>query len=305
MSKTSNKPSDDSKTSNKPSDDSKLGAFLRKLTVQEVHPTVNWNSLPMLDLTTEDKIDLWFVHFETKMTPTRIPRDRWIEAIIDCPKIDSSVKDIIHEGIGSYDEFRLRILKDHGPMDPTNYYKRALFRVKGSNREDIKAALDEILLKHNRAADDEDREKLKKKDLCYAFIEAFPSTIRNSLEQKMTLVVSQPEAFDQLYRLSPSRKDDTLMELQVTREKRAPTDSTQDLRDFARTLISEMKSTPYQRTPRNSFRRRQCMGCGKDCTNRAVCPAKDEICGHCGKRGHYARVCLKTNHPFRERPTSS
>lgn len=36
----------------------------------------------------------------------------------------------------------------------------------------------------------------------------------------------------------------------------------------------------------------KCFGCGDDSCKRSECPAKDKICGHCKKQGHFSKVCL-------------
>ena len=51
---------------------------------------------------------------------------------------------------------------------------------------------------------------------------------------------------------------------------------------------------PTGRKPRRfQFRSKGCFRCGNTHDRSASCPAKNSKCRHCGKNGHYARVCMQ------------
>ena len=45
----------------------------------------------------------------------------------------------------------------------------------------------------------------------------------------------------------------------------------------------------------NSGNSGTCTYCGNQAHPRPSCPAKDDVCGGCGKKGHWIRVCFTTN----------
>lgn len=137
---------------------------------------VSWAGFPKLDLSQADRIDSWFLSFEARMQAARVNEDNWMARFLECPEVDESIKARVRSDEAfSYRDLRRTLLQEHGPIDPVNYYRRALTKVKGSSREDIREQLIELYIKHNRSCLDEGREVLQMKDLCYPFIEAFSS----------------------------------------------------------------------------------------------------------------------------------
>lgn len=288
---------------------------------------VSWNQLPRLDLAQSAEIDTWFLSYEARMTAARVPEEAWASRFLECPSVDESLKVRARDLVPlTYRQLRGTLLAEHGPIDPVNFYKRELYRVQGGNREDVRESLMKLLTLHNRAARDDEQPYLRERDLCYPFVEAFPSNIRVELEQKLALVFAQINPFEQLFRLAPSKNQIAREELncvsEVRRqveENRSPSSSgSGDLQEaivlalqtFKRSQENQSRSPAKKRRtfPNGNLTplelRGSCRGCGGDCRSRESCPARSRTCNSCGKIGHYANVCFRKKTPFQERPAS-
>ena len=131
---------------------------------------VNWTHCPALDLGKGGELDFWFISLEARLRAAQIPEHAWADKFMQCPMVDEAVKmRILGLAELTYPKIRVAILKEHGPIDPINYYRRAMFKVKGSGREEIRDQLNKLLTAHNRASVDSGRETWTEKDLCYPF----------------------------------------------------------------------------------------------------------------------------------------
>lgn len=181
---------------------------------------VSWSQLPKLEVSVAAELDSWFMSFEARMKAARVNAESWPARFLECPMVDESLKVLVRTlDPLTYDGLRSMILKEHGPVDPVNFFKREMFRVRGNNREDVREALMHILVMHNRAAEAVLSQELSRNDLCYPFMEAFPVEVRRSLEQQLALVFAQDDPFEHLFRLSPSKQDQAkLMQATTTPE---------------------------------------------------------------------------------------
>ena len=300
---------------------------------------VSWAHFPKLDLSDSEELDSWFLSFETRMRAGRILEEAWLEKFLECPEVDESIKARIRSfEVASYADLRRLLLKEHGPIDPRNYYRRAMYRLKGSTREEVREGLVKLFIKHNRACRDEGREEMAMQDLCYPFVEAFPLPTRKHLEKQLALVFPLQDPFEHLCRQAPTKMDVDLKTIQEAERagedeealsgKRARSVAFEegDLRDAVALVLQDFGLTRPQAAKRfkakasgnqQRFQGRPpkaCTGCGGSCKDRSACPARQIVCFACQKVGHLAKVCFtkaqgsfqgKPKNPFRERPTSA
>lgn len=300
---------------------------------------VNWTNMPKLDLSTGAEIDNWFISFEARMAAAHAVEENWASRFIECPFVDESIKAKARSiEPMTYRMIRAVLLGEHGPVDPVNFYRRELYKVRGTSREEVREKLVMIQTIHNRAAEDEAKQKLVDRDLCYPFINSFPVEIREELEQKLALVFAQKEPFEQLFRLAPTRVKSTSEELNImadTPEKKRPQETTgvtDKLREEMGMVLKEiLDQRPSKRFKNNNGnnnnrangsngnrgnnpnfqkigsrqqqqqnRNRRCFRCGsQQCMNNAQCPARNVTCYNCNRIGHYSKACKG---PFRNAP---
>lgn len=296
---------------------------------------VNWDRVPKLDLARGDQLDNWFLSFESRMQAARVLEENWPLRFLECPGVEEAVKVRIRDIVPlTYRNLRRAILKEHGPIDPVNFFKRAIFKVRGSSREDVKEKLLTLLTSHNRAAEDEGIAHLHERDLCYPFIDAFVGAVKVDLERQLALVFAQENPFEHLFRLAPSKVTSELALLEQVpsgvddyREESAGGCECCAMHVTPRSYKRERgfkQQIPFAKRGRAkqakgpdgvplggtlpqvapsaqlSLRQGSCQGCGRECPSRSGCPANNKTCSKCGKLNHFARVCRA--HPFVTRP---
>lgn len=284
---------------------------------------VNWGQLPKLDLSNGAELDSWFLSFEARMTAARILEENWPLRFLECPMVEEDIKVRVRLLLpGTYQEVRRTLLKEHGPIDPVNYFRLELYRVRGSHREEVREALMKILTKLNRAADDDRREKLLPQDLCYPFMNAFPSSVKAALERQFALAFAQVDPFEHLFRLAPSKQSVSadLHVLGVEEEasssrsvvesctyedeadpgcdgcccylqQRQPQSPNPGQRRPAKRRFATGTSSLNTKTPR--VEQGPCQRCGFTSHPDRGCPAIGKTCSVCGFQGHFARACRK------------
>ncbi len=271
---------------------------------------VNWTHFPTLDLGKAGELDFWFISFEARLRAAQIPEHAWADKFMQCPVVDEPLKMRI-TGLEevTYSKIRATILKEHGPIDPINYYRRAMFKVKGSGREEVRDRLNQLLTAHNRASVDAGRESWTEKDLCYPFVEAFSPAVSASLEQQMGLVFAQADPFEHLFRLAPTKTLPTaslhLVHPQVPtvptpalRPKvQAPKRKNTEMQGVLAALVDLLPKQKLQRRFQGAEAKPQCGKCGRNCLDRGVCPANNVTCFKCNKTGHFASVCRAFRSP--------
>ena len=270
--------------------------------------SINWSQMPKLDLARPGELDYWFLSLEGRLRAAQVPESHWAEKVMECPGVEESVKMRIRQ-LPSMDYALIRqaILKEHGPIDPMGFFLRAIYRVKGTYREDVREQLTRLLTVFNRAAADEERPGLTQRDLCYPFLESFPAPVGRLLEQQLALVFVQDDPFEHLFRLSPARPVGELTPLNYTAPISTPSPvdagsripSTAPKRKTAEPsvtaallAITDRLDRMDSRAPKQRRMDGPCRGCGGHCANRATdCPAYTRTCFNCNKLGHFAPVC--------------
>lgn len=287
---------------------------------------VSWAQLPRLDLACASELDTWFISFEARMKAARVAEENWPARLLECPMVEESTKVHVRElEPFTYAALRQLILKEHGPVDPINFFKREMYRVRGDKREDVREMLMHILIKHNRAARAAGIQEMQDRDLCYPFIDAFPVDVRKALEQKLALVFAQEEPFEHVFRLAPSKQDADQVLVADTRDALDSNTRRQEIEDAVALAIQaatqNFSQPPWKRrlnsltrpgtakfvrgTPTGTFGYR-CAGCGSDaCQDRQHCPARTAVCFGCNKVGHFRKVCRGAQKPpFQNGPRS-
>lgn len=268
--------------------------------------SINWSQMPKLDLARPGELDYWFLSLEGRLRAAQVPEAHWAEKVMECPGVEESVKMRIRQlPHMDYALIRQSILKEHGPIDPMGYFLRAIYRVKGTYREDVREQLTRLLTVYNRAASDEQRPGLTQRDLCYPFLESFPASVGRLLEQQLALVFVQDDPFEHLFRLSPARPPVEVTPINYTAPTSAvePGDkgfshtpskrkTTEPTMAAALIALTETLGRMDARGPKQRRLNGDCRGCGGSCVNRAVdCPAYTRMCFNCNKIGHFANVC--------------
>lgn len=267
--------------------------------------TARWDNFPMLSLAKAAEIDAWFLSFETRMTAAQIPETSWADLFLQCPAVDealkarvSSVEPLTYRGI------RALILKDHGPVDPVNYYRAEMAKFRGGDRSVIRKKLTELLTLHNRVAKDQSREIMHVNDLCYPFCSAFPPATQQTLLKLMAIAFQFPDPFEVLYKQAPdadqSQCTSAYGEVNYISASGTMHSSGQRGSEKRPAPWGERRSPPQQRI------RTACIGCGGQCVDRTKCPAWGKTCRRCGVRNHFESACFRRGPPSqRNQPPSA
>ena len=265
-----------------------------------------------------NRVDAWFIQFETEMKSKRVPPKHWVEKMNECPKMGIEYKrhllEAETEGEANYEAVRRRFLRTYGPADPVGYFRRVMHEVKGEYRTEVSNQLYDALALYNRAAKDAGREEWTSKDLLYPFANAFSTEINQEILKAMDTALESANPFRELSNRAPEREtpvEDCPLVARVgygPRAKRSPAEAglvnaVEGLRnDMQATRQAILQAGPGRRDSRIKRPRGQCTGCGGQCTVRVNCPAFGKPCHNCGKENHFASVCRV---PRRERPQAT
>ncbi len=286
---------------------------------------VSWNDLPKLDTSRAGQIDAWFMAFEQRLTAGLIPREYWAEKFSECPLVARTVKMALGvDNLVNYDLIRSSILTNHGPTRATSYFLKIMHEVRGHYREDVREKVLQLQALYNRAATDEGKTDLVTKDLCYAFISAFPKETADHLERQLALVFTQDDPFEHLFKQAPSLPTANSQDFSaINAENNRPTPTLliqnseppkkrarvqkpeSDLTTLMATLVDSLQNNqsrpnhlariPFNRPPQQRIRTSpgSCFGCGGTCADRRACPAQGKQCFNCGTEHHFASVCKR------------
>lgn len=257
--------------------------------VVNVDRSIQWKDLPVFP-GRNDRVDAWFLAFETLLKGSRVPRERYGEKFMECPKVGSELRTRLgrtKEGEPetnlTYDALRQKCLKMYGPPCPVGFHQAAIHSVRGATREDVMEALEDALALHNRAARDEERPEWEERDLLYPLINAFPADIGAKLRQELPMILRSSEnLLLDLAARAPSKEEREALPRVAAVQSDVPEqmDVVAAIRELQQSLA---------RDPRK--RRNDCSGCGGSCETREKCPAFGKECRLCKGRNHFARTC--------------
>jgi hypothetical protein len=261
---------------------------LHSPTPQPSTRSVTWKDLNPLELSVPEKIDLWFMAFETKLSASQIPPSHWAQKFVECPHVPPELKSRLPSHIlNEYRTIRRSILDDLGPRDPVGFFRASLYAVSGTSRETIKRQLEEILVLHNRACVDRSEPVWEKRTLLYPFIRAFPEPTRTTLFSDLGFALGFSDPVEQLFYRAPATSlafpdlPSSLCPVSVPLTQSAVP---------APFSINAVAPPNYRRESRgNSL----CQGCGGQCASRSQCPAFGRDCHNCGTPNHFASCCRK------------
>lgn len=265
--------------------------------------SLSWNDMPMMDPSKGATLDNWFVTFESRMKAARIPEDHWAGKLEECPKVPESVKAKIRQmtDVTTYAAIRRKLLEELGPLQPAAFFRRELFRIRGTNREDVRARLEEMKLLHDRAALDSEppAQVITEPELMYAFCSAFPDEIAARLEKNMAILMTHTHPFEALFRQAPS-EDQAVTKLAAIQEepgaKRARAEGEEETpsttRDLVCAIISELRRDRDRPPQGRNQNKGACPRCARrNCPQGQACPAMGATCHKCGKSNHWGPAC--------------
>lgn len=271
--------------------DAVRGAIPRVSVEQPIH----WSDMDVYPMRS-DRVDAWFILFETKMKAARVPRQKWASKLMECSRLGAEMKRRLTEQPderSAYADLRAFCLRLHGPVEPIGFYRSKIWSVKGGNAQDVLAKLEDALVLHNRACLDAKREVWSDKDLLYPFVLAFPPEVSAKLRRHLASVVQIEHPLQQLAHRAPTKADadEALQKLVASVEE---TDSkTAHLAAAVANLQQRLEQAQFQ--PRHTGMKRQrtaqCSRCGGTCISSANCPAMGKTCSNCKRLNHFARVC--------------
>ena len=288
------------------------------------------------------RVDKWFIAFEGKMAAARIPRARWAQLLMECPKIDIEIKRVLSErglaaptdgpavvaaiadapsphvgrqdedspNFTAYDRIRRYLLTSYGPVFPLGTFQLKIYQVKADTREGVVRQLNDWVSLYNRAAADAGEKPMSGKMLLLPFIQAFSPEVQARLEAALSRCL---EKDNPLYHLmleaprDPSGMGIPLPVASVQGDKVAA-----DLHAMVQqAVVAAMQNArpggrqgagAKRRRPNGAAPKGPCSGCGGNCGNRQTCPASGKPCNNCGGLGHFSRVCRQPRKQPQELP---
>lgn len=251
--------------------------------------TIKWGDLPKW--TSGDELDSWLIAAETVLKANNVRETDWALHLMACPAIPSQVRTRIGQA-PTYHEYRRKLLEAYGPSDAIGTARNRINDFRGADRDEVLMGLEAALDVYNRASRDEGREEWTRRDLIQPFIRAFPTATQKVLSAALRPAMRDPDPLRYLYDVVASAPaSGSLVVASVTPDDHEPA-----------VIASVQPQPPKRRRTQPPFQRRPCSGCGGDCRDRRSCPAVNENCKNCNRRGHYARVCRSAAAPTESKP---
>lgn len=266
--------------------------------------TIHWNNMPALSAAEPEKIDSWFIEFETRLRAAAVFESDWIQKFMECSVVPESFRASLRatpeiQDARTYGDFRRAILKKHGPVMPTAYFKLKMHQLRCETAAEAKEQLEMLLVLHNRAAKDAGIAELQSSELAYCFIVALPQPVGRALHANFALAADSENPLERLYQMAKGTENSATATFLAApeappAEESLPGGAAAELVALlAQALKKEARPAPRRPLPTAKRPRTggNCNGCGGHCTSRANCPASSVSCNKCGRQGHFARVC--------------
>ena len=267
---------------------------------------VAWTDLRQLSTAEPAEIDAWFLAFETRLQSTGVTPDKYVEKFVECPSVPEHLKSRVRDnesGELSYTDLRRKILEEFGPVEPVAFFKRKLHHLRCATAAEAKQQISTLLELHNRAAVDHEEGKLKDHSLCYCFMDALPTQLRQHLEANYAIAAAMPQPLEQLFKMANAKAatEDPLPVFLASpgesdrkrprTSKLSPPTPTDDSLASALALIAQRLPGPSRFVSGPRSMSGPCSGCGGNCEKRHSCPARGKECFRCHRQGHFGSVC--------------
>jgi hypothetical protein len=297
-----------------------LNAPQRSTDHSERHlPEYAWNTLPPFPTTEPGMVDNWLVNFERLMKSNRISFESWAFHFSLCSKVPPEVHEaVLGAGDPSYPSLRIAILDKFGIHKPWGYHTHKIASLPvtpGQTKTEIYNRIVEHARLRDRAAADMGLPMMESGELIYSYIAAFGPEVEAKLEKQIQVAVTHACPLRFLHHLAPDTvpyptahlaalRDSVKAESAANHDEPMESDLTGDAslaafpqrgsRPFTQQRHPRQRNGPYAQpnVP-------PCRNCGTEsCAGHRRCPAYSSVCNHCGRLGHYARVC---RNPLRRR----
>jgi len=272
----------------------------------------NFAEMSVLTANEGQKTDRWFEAYEVRCRNAKLPKSEWGAALLECPKVDAAVRAFLtrkssEDPTGGYDYLRKAALEQYAPSFPTGVYRYQLSMVKGTTRKEVQDQVDHLTLLHDRAAADAGMPPIHPWDVIPAVIRAFPPRVSRELASHAQSLKTATDPLGELFKKCPEDEEaqSPATALLAGMSEHADMVPREEVAALAAAMARQARS------PQKAEKKRAtCYRCGSATCNFSRCPAKNETCTKCNKKGHRANCCRGTasgndrqpvkdpNHPF-------